>query len=269
MRIHYQADGQYAPKHGLILLQTLIVGLFCIFALRLWYLQIHKGTYYAEKARDNRLRQESMYAPRGLVRDRQGRITAVNEPAYALAVVREDVQDMDATLEQVSLLTGIPVKELQEKLKKDRRRVKPFEPLVLANNIPFDLVARIESNAFRWPGLDIVVRPKRYYPQGELLAHILGYVAEANEQEMEEDSTLALGDAVGKRGLELTLENRLRGKKGLRQLEVDASGRKLTNLVVKDPRAGEHINLSHRPRPAGSGNQSPERIWTRGFRRGS
>lgn len=244
MRIHYQTDGQYAPRHGLILLQALIIGLFCVFALRLWYLQIHKGAYYAEKARDNRLRQESMYAPRGLVRDREGQIVAVNEPAYGLAVIREDVQDMDATLQHISKLTDIPFADLEKKFKKDRKRVKPFEPQVLVNNIPFELVSRIEANSFHWPGLDIVVRPKRFYPQGALLAHILGYVAEASEQEMEADPTLALGDTVGKRGLEFTLENRLRGKKGLRQLEVDASGRTLTNLVVKDPRAGEHINLS-------------------------
>jgi penicillin-binding protein 2 len=244
MRIHYQADGQTAPRHGLILLQALIVGLFCVFALRLWYLQIHKGAYYAEKARDNRLRQESMYAPRGLVRDRQNRIVAVNEPAYALAVIREDVRDMDAALRHVGKLTGIPKADLEKKLKKDRRKVKRFEPLVLVNNIPFDLVSQIESNTFRWPGLEIVVRPKRYYPQGELLAHILGYVAEANEEELEKDADLALGDTVGKRGLEFTLEHRMRGQKGLRQIEVDASGRRMHELVVKDPRAGEHINLS-------------------------
>ncbi|WP_051694239.1 penicillin-binding protein 2 [Desulfohalovibrio reitneri] len=244
MLARFQSDANSAPRQGLVLLQVLIVGLFCVFALRLWYLQVHKGAYYAEKAMDNRLRQEPMYAPRGLIRDRDGRLTAVNEPAYALGLVREDVEDLEATLGQVSRLTGVPRAELREKYDRLRRRVKPFETMVLAPDLAFDTLARVEALALRWPGLEIVVRPKRHYPQGELLAHVLGYVAEADEKELEERPELDLGDTVGKQGLEYVLEDRLRGTKGLRQMEVDASGRGLNDLVVKPPRAGRNLTLS-------------------------
>ncbi|EPR43841.1 penicillin-binding protein 2 [Desulfovibrio sp. X2] len=244
MHIELQPEGQSAPRSGLTLLQVLIVGLFCAFAIRLWYLQIHKGEYYAEKARDNRLRQEAMYAPRGLIRDRDGKLLAMNEPAYALAIVREDVDDVDAALDQVAEWTGIPRAELQRVYVKGKRRTKSFEPLILATDLSPGLLARIEANSLRWPGLEIVVKPKRYYPEGDILAHVLGYVAEANEEELEKDKGLALGDSVGKRGLELTLEQRLRGVKGLRQIEVDASGRQLSSLVLRDPRAGADLKLS-------------------------
>jgi len=241
---NYEPEGQAPPKIGLIILQALIWGLFCLFALRFWYLQVHKGEEFAQKARDNQLRQESLHAPRGLIRDRNGELVAVNEPAYALGIVREDVKDMDAMLNQVSTWTGVPREALDKRYAKGRRRVKSFMPMMLVPSLTFEQVALIEANALFWPGLEIMIRPRRFYPQGPLLSHVLGYVAEANEGELEKDSTLALGDHVGKGGLELTMEKRLRGQKGLRQLEVDATGRRLNQRLLDLPKAGEDLTLS-------------------------
>jgi len=244
MTTNLEPEGQQPPRSGLILLQCLVLGLFALFALRLWYLQIHRGAEFAQKARDNQLRREAIYAPRGLIRDREGKLVAVNEPAYALAVVREDVRDMKATLAQVSAWTGIPAADLAQRVSHLRKRVKPFEPLILVQDLSFELLARIEANTLFWPGLEIVVRPKRFYPQGPLLAHVLGYVAEVSEEELERDSGLAMGDLVGKNGMELVLESRLRGTKGVQNLEVDATGRRLGEEVVTPPTAGENLTLS-------------------------
>ncbi|KAB1441863.1 penicillin-binding protein 2 [Pseudodesulfovibrio senegalensis] len=232
------------PKAGLLLLQIFILGLFCVFALRLWYLQIHRGEEYAVKARENQLRQEPVFAPRGLILDRNGELLAVNEPAYALGLVREDCKDIKATLAQVAHWTGVPVAELQQRFAKGRKRVKPFEALILIPDLSFDQMAVIEANRLHWPGLDIRVRPRRHYKYGTLMAHILGYVSEANEAEMEKDPKLALGDEVGKQGLELMLERALRGSKGRRQFEVDVNGRKLDERVLRSPRAGQELALS-------------------------
>ncbi|MBG0777585.1 MAG: penicillin-binding protein 2 [Desulfovibrionaceae bacterium] len=241
---HFDQESPQPPKNGLILLQCLIFGLFCVFALRLWYLQVHLGKEFAEKARENQLRQELVYAPRGLIRDREGRLLAVNEPAYALGLVREDCKDVDATLAQVAAWTHIDLDELKRRFARGRKRVKPFNPLILVPDISYDLLAVIETNALFWPGLEIVIRPKRHYPQGAVLSHVLGFVAEANEEELERDPGLYLGDAVGKQGLEFVLEKRLRGKKGLDQYEVDATGRFLAHKVVRAPEAGANIDLS-------------------------
>lgn len=244
MPMQLDPEGYQPPKLGLMLLQGLIVFLFLIFSLRFWYLQVHKGEDFARRSRENRLRQESVYAPRGLLRDTKGRLLAENRPAYGLGLVREDCKDITKTLAQISEWTSIPVAELTQRYKKGKRRVKSFEPLMLVPEISFDLLAQIETNAMSWPGLEIVIRPRRYYPQGPLLAHILGYVAEANEKELEKHQGLALGDTVGKQGLELVLEDKLQGKKGLRQLEVDVAGRDLNNKTMQKPRAGESIILS-------------------------
>ncbi|HMM39576.1 MULTISPECIES: penicillin-binding protein 2 [Desulfovibrio] len=240
----YDSREQQPPRSGLLLLQACILGLFCVFALRLWYLQVHKGEEYAEKAKENQLRQEPVFAPRGLVLDRGGTMVAVNEPAYALGLVREDVKNLDATLAEISHLTGTPLDKLQEAYRRGRKRVKPFEPMLIVPDLDFEQVASVEANHLRWPGLEIVVRSRRYYKFGHLLAHVLGYVGDASEDDLEKDSSLALGDYVGKNGLEQMLERRLRGTKGVRQMEVDATGRRLSEALLKKPKSGEDIVLS-------------------------
>ena len=120
----------------------------------------------------------------------------------------------------------------------------PFEPLTLVTDLSFEALARIEANDIFWPGLEIVVRQKRHYPEGTLMSHILGYVAEANEEELEKNHALSLGDSVGKQGLELTKEDWLRGAKGKKQVEVDALGRQHNEHVLVDPKAGNNIALS-------------------------
>ena len=235
---------QQPPRAGLLLLQVLILSLFAVFALRLWYLQVLKGQEYADKALDNQLRQERIYAPRGLIRSDDGELLAVNEPAYALGLVREDVRDTEATLAAVGRFTGVPMDKLRETYERGRRRVKAFEPIILVPDLTFDELALIEANGLRWPGLEIVVRSRRRYRHGELFAHLIGYVAEANEAEMEADPALSLGDYVGKNGLELVSENHLRGTKGRKQYEVDVTGRRLDEAVLKPPRAGDDLDLS-------------------------
>ncbi|CCH49756.1 penicillin-binding protein 2 [Pseudodesulfovibrio piezophilus] len=240
----YNQSDQQPPRSGLILLQALILGLFCLFSIRLWYLQIHRGEEYALKAKENQLRQEAVFSPRGLIRDRNGDLLAVNEPAYALGLVREDCHDIDKTLHQVAMWTGEKFDDLKAIYVKKRPRVKQFEPLILIPDLSFHQLALIDANRLRWPGLEIQVRPRRQYRYGKLLAHVLGYVAEANEEEMEKRPELALGDYVGKQGIELMLEDRMRGAKGLTQFEVDVNGRRLKERVLKHPRAGHEISLS-------------------------
>ena len=232
------------PKSGLVLLQVLILAVFCAFSVRLWFLQVHRGQEFADKARENQTRQEAIYAPRGLVSDAQGTLLATNEPAYALALIREDCRDISATLDAVTRWTGVPRQDLSAAYKKNLSRAKPFETLILVPNLTYEQLAAVESRVLRWPGLEIVVRARRNYAYGILFSHILGYVAEANEGEIDADPGLFLGDLVGKAGLERTLESELRGDKGLKLYEVDVTGRRLAGHVMRLPEAGNNLTLS-------------------------
>jgi penicillin-binding protein 2 len=244
LRIQVESESYQPPRAGAILLQVMVGLLFFVLVVRFWYLQVHRGEEFARQAQDNRLRIERIFAPRGRILDDKGRVLADNRTAYGLSLVREDCPDIPATLAQISQWSGIPLAQLWEKYRQDRFKVKSFEPLLLITDIDFDLVARIESEIHAWPGLEVVVRTKRSYPEKDLFAHVLGYVAEANEQEMAADSSLAMGDLVGKQGLELELEKQLRGRKGLYDVEVDAHARVLGKTLREEPRGGREIRLS-------------------------
>jgi penicillin-binding protein 2 len=244
MRLESETPQQHAPRSGLILLQFLVLGLFCLFTLRLWYLQVHKGSAFAEMARDNQLRQVLINSTRGRIVDKNGTPLAVSEPSFALGLVREDCENVDATLAKVAQWTGVDRGVLTETFRRGKKRVKPFEPLILLTDLSFESLARIEANSVLYPGLEIVIRQKRYYPTGPLMAHVLGYVAEANEEELEKNPQLSLGDSVGKQGLEYALEDRLRGRKGRKQVEVDAFGRQHNEQILEAPKAGGDVQLA-------------------------
>lgn len=244
LKIQMESERYQPPRHGVILLQVCVGVLFFIFVVRFWYLQMYKGDTFAKLAQENRYRQERILAPRGRILDANEQVLADNRTAYGLALVREDCFDIPATLAQISEWSGIPLPIIWEKYQGDRYKGKPFEPLLIITDIDFSLVAKIESDIHMWPGLKIVVRTKRNYPQRDLYANILGYVAEANEQEMEKDVALAMGDLIGKQGLEFKLEKRLRGSKGLYDVEVDAHAHVLGKNMREHPRGGEEIHLA-------------------------
>lgn len=243
MKLKLDPEGYQPPRSGILFLQFLVGALFFVFVLRFWYLQIHKGKEFARQAQNNRLRNERVYASRGLIRDKNGILLAENRPAFGLALIREDCPDVSTTIAQVSAWMGVPLEQLLTKYNIDKRKVKPFEPILLFTDLPFEQVARIESQLMHWPGLVTLAHSKRYYPQSHEFAHILGYVAEANEKELSIDKALSLGDTIGKQGLEVILESRLRGDKGVYSVEVDVLGRALGKVLVKAPQHGEDIQL--------------------------
>ncbi|MDR1777541.1 MAG: penicillin-binding protein 2 [Desulfovibrio sp.] len=244
LKIQMEDERYHPPRNGLILLQIFIGVMFFVLVTRLWYLQIQRGEDFARLSLENSLRQERIFAPRGRIMDNAGEIIADNGTAFGLSLVREDCRDISATLTQISVWSGIPLSQLWEIYQQERFKVKSFERIRLLKDINRELLARIESEIYAWPGLEIEVRTKRNYPEKDILAHVLGYVAEVNEKEMEDDQTLAAGDLVGKAGLELELEKKLRGQKGLYNVEVDVHGRSLGKNLKKEPRSGHEVQLS-------------------------
>ena len=242
--IEIGSEGYQPPKAGIFLLYSLVVFIFLLFVLRFWYLQILRGEEFAQQARANQTRHERVFATRGIIVDLHGRLLAENRPAYALSMIREDCPDIPATLAQVSQWTDIPLPALRARFMQDRLRVRSFQHQIIATDIPFEKVLEIEQQIYQWPGLYVQTRQRRFYPHGLLFAHILGFVADANEAALRADESLALGDIVGKQGLELVLERTLRGTKGLKSIEVDALGRRLQSRQLEPPQAGENVRLS-------------------------
>jgi penicillin-binding protein 2 len=244
MKVQIDSEGYQPRKEGLLFLQCVVGLFFCLFVIRFWYLQIHKGEDYMRQSRENRLRSELEYATRGGVLDINGKLLAENRTAFGLVLIREDCRDVPATLAQVSEWTGVPLERLAARFQQDSQRGKPFEPILLLSDLSFDKVVRMEARLLFWPGLQIVTHSKRAYPDADIFAHILGYVAEANAKELEADPSLSMRDVIGKQGVEYVLDQRLRGRKGLYSVEVDVLGRVLGRTRIEEPQSGESVKLN-------------------------
>ncbi len=196
----------------------------CGIASFYWFVQVVHGSHYRERAENNRLRKASVRAARGLIFDREGRLLADNVPRYDLHLDRSRVRDLDGSLAFAATALDRPVEELRQVVERSRSG-SPFRALLLAEDLSLSQVARFSVEAFEHPEFEIEVGHVRLYRHGPLTAHVLGYLGEVTETELAEDETLDAGDLVGRRGLEKSNDEALRGQDGERVVVVDSRGR--------------------------------------------
>ncbi len=215
-----------------------------ILVLRLFTMQIIHGSYYEELSRNNRIRIVSTPPPRGKILDRNGVVLADNRPAFNVMVLPEDISSPSDTAKRLSPLLDKPAAEIEESILKGKG--KPYDPLVVARDITFEQVAKVEMEIFNLPGVSIETIPEREYLFGELSCHVLGFIGEVSKRglEQDEEGIYAPGDMVGKSGIELVMEDTLRGVKGKRVFEVDALGRRVRVLDERDAVEGSDVVLT-------------------------
>ncbi len=218
------------------------VGLvFAFVLLRLFTMQVLQGTRYRELSEENRIRVEVLTAPRGEIRDRQGRLLADNIPSFTVTLDPFDPAYqghpalLDSTVEHLGRILGGDPVELREKVKRERRR--SFVPIRLMRNVDMKSVAYVSEHAATLPGVDVESEPLRRYPLGSMGSHLLGYVGEISDKELEDPryADYLRGDLTGRMGVERQYEKVLRGVDGKRFVEVNALGRKAELLGDKRP----------------------------------
>ncbi len=229
-----------------VLALSFVVGVVFLFlVIRLWHLQILNADDYHAMSENNRLRFVPVAASRGDILDRTGTVLVSNRPSFSLAVIPQEVKDKEALLTLLSDLLGLDRAEMAERWEKSKGRAK-YYPIVLASNITRDHVEIVEENRLRLPGIEIEMKPVREYASSQLAAHLLGYIGEVSEKELDltgfEDYNP--GDYVGKNGIERALEKELHGGDGGRQLEVDARGRVLRTVSESYPTVGNSVILT-------------------------
>ncbi len=229
-----------------VMMLSLVVGIaFLLLVTRLWHLQILNAEDYHSMSEKNRLRFVPVAASRGTILDRAGKVLVSNRPSFSLAVIPQEVTDKEALLTLLSTLLGLDRTEMAERWKKGTSRAK-YYPIVLASNISRDHVEIIEENRLRLPGIEIEMKPVREYSSKEHAAHLLGYIGEVSEKELDSEAFEGYnsGDYVGKNGIERALEGELHGSDGGRQLEVDARGRILRTISESSPTVGNSVILT-------------------------
>jgi penicillin-binding protein 2 len=223
--------------------KRLLIFFLAVMVIRLWHLQVIRGDELRRLSEQNRIRIQKVYAPRGMIFDKKGRILADTRPSFNLYIIREDMRDFDETVDGLAKILNIEREEIVEKLSLSRD-MPPSFPVKIKSDLTMDEVAKVEAHKVYVPGVVIQVEPKRYYPYGETFAHMIGYVSEISSEELKTHKGYSPGDYIGKYGLERIYEDYLRGKDGERRVEVDATGREIRVLEVNEPVPGNNLYLN-------------------------
>ena len=214
------------------------------FILNFWYLQGVHGEEYAILAENNRMRRVEISPTRGVIYDRYDRVMASTRPSLTLWMTREDGRDLEPQLERLVPILSIPLEQLKERL--DRIRGRPlFEQFKLKEDVSLVELAHIEARRELFPSVSVRETARRHYPEGEMIAHAIGYVAQVNENELSGSDELLTGDIVGKSGIERTLDGRLRGDRGWQLVSVNSLGRQIGEARVEtEPNHGRSLHVT-------------------------
>jgi penicillin-binding protein 2 len=229
-------------RRRVIVMAGLVSAALLVIVCQLWYLQVLEGGRFQEASDKNRTRIRPIAAPRGILFDRNGLPLVDNRPAFTLSLIPRELERdpaaRDATLGRVASLVQIPFAELQEAL----TRIAPDSilPVRVRRGLSMDDVARIEEWKLELPGVIVEVEPQRAYPTSRFAAHLLGYVREANDEQLKQ-GRYRRGDMVGQSGLERLLDEFLRGKDGGERIEVDAFGRQIRLIQSTEPHPGAQV----------------------------
>jgi penicillin-binding protein 2 len=213
--------------------------------VRMCFLQIVKHDYYSTQSDNYRIHTLPVAPNRGLIYDRNGVLLAENRPSYNLTVVKENARGFDDSLELLRGLIQLTPEDEEKFQNRLKRRDVPFSSVPVRLNLSEAEIASIAVNQFRLPGFAIEAQLVRHYPQGELLAHAIGYVGSISEEELKSlDRENYKGtDEMGKLGVEKFYEDILHGTVGNEQVEKNASGRITQVLSRTDPIPGQDIVL--------------------------
>lgn len=223
---------EYLPRFNI--LYILVAVTTAIFFMRLWYLQVLQGTELREFSERNRIKEEKILAPRGMILDREGRVLVDNEPGFEAVITPQYSSRLEATAKELAPLIGLTSEAILKKVQRSRVQNGPFKPVKVKENLSRDEVARVERIRLDNPGLEVNMSVRRSYRLQENSAQLFGYVGEISKAELpkrnrgrENDPKFQQGDWVGKSGLEEIYDPVVRGKDGSSFVQVDAHGREI------------------------------------------
>jgi penicillin-binding protein 2 len=217
---------------------------FSALVTRLWFLQVLAAEEYRDRATGNYVRLIPVPAARGRILDRGGRPLVDNRRAVVITIDRQEVEDEEALLGELSVLLDEPTAELAERLH-DPDYV-PYQPVPVYEGAPETVAIYLKEHADDFPGVDFRETGVRRYVEGGLAPHALGYLGQVSPEELEDPSFADLrpGQLVGRGGVEQSYEEYLRGEDGWLKQEIDATGELQGVLGRQDPAPGNDVVLA-------------------------
>ncbi|MDY7225228.1 penicillin-binding protein 2 [Hyalangium rubrum] len=245
-------------KRHFLLLGLLLVGGLVVLAMQLYRLQIIRGEEYSAKSVANFVKEVRLRADRGVIKDARGTILVDSRPSFDAFITPAFCTDCSThVIPKLAELLGWDA-ETRQKVDdqvRSARRNAPFQPVPVRIDLARDELDRLNARRDILDGVEVVPVPHRNYRTETVLSHVLGYMNEITQDELDrlnaDGAKYALGDYIGRRGLERYFESRLRGVDGVRKEVVNARGQTIEELNVKlgehsvvPPQAGSNVVLS-------------------------
>ena len=222
---------------------------FAVIFFRLWYLQVLSGDKYVAEAQDNQLREIKVQAPRGEIVDRHGRPLVRNRVGLAVKItpdrLSEDANERRDLYRRLARLLGMRSAAIERRVDEQLEEL-PFSAATVKQDVPRKVTMFIAERQEDFRGVTVEPVFLREYPHAEVGSHLFGYVGEVSAEELDDPSytNVAMGDRVGKAGVELAYDQFLRGRNGATRVQVDALGNLKKYLAEEQPKQGRQLRLS-------------------------
>src|SRR5271166_290772 len=225
-------------QYGILFIMLALVG-------GLWRLQVLGAENFRQLAEQNRVRKVPVMAGRGKLFDRENRLIVDNYPSVTCFLVREQTRNVDADLPQIAQGLNLDLEQLRATLRR-YRSAPGYQPIPIKTDISADEQAFIEAHRNELPELETIDEERRLYPRDGFAAHLIGYVGEVSEEDLNNPRYAAYepGDVVGKAGVEETYDELLRGQDGSRDVIVDSHGREVGYLRTQHAVPGQDLKLT-------------------------
>jgi len=229
----------------LFAVQMVAVLLLGLLGVRLYLLQVVRGSYYGEIAQNQRIRLLPIPAPRGIIFDRNGVPLVDSRPIYTVILSREDArQDLAELVNPLAEGLNLDPDLLRERFE-EIKSLPSFESVPIKQDATPGDIAWIEARELEFPELRIEQQPQRRYPADGSLAHVVGYVSEIGPEQLKQqayrEKKLKPGDIIGQSGIEQSYDDFLRGRDGYRKVVVDSRGRIQDEIEVVLPQPGHDL----------------------------
>ncbi|EMK3384445.1 penicillin-binding protein 2 [Vibrio parahaemolyticus] len=244
----YQAEARLFASRAIVAFFGIVV-LMGLLVANMYNIQVNQFQDYQTRSNDNRIKVVPIAPNRGLIYDRNGVLLAENRPVFNLELTPEKIKDIDATIQELQTILEITPEQI-ERFHRERKRTRRFKSVPLLTQLNEKQVAVFSVNQYRFPGVEISATLKRYYPYGEVLTHVIGYVSRINDRDMqrlireEKDANYQATRDIGKLGIEKYYEDLLHGTAGYQEVEVNSRGRVIRTLKYVPPVPGKDIVLN-------------------------
>jgi penicillin-binding protein 2 len=263
------------PSRRLYLVMGTIAVSVVVLITRLWYLQIVEGQDHAIRSDVQKMHEERLQGPRGRIFARNKEdLLADTRPARDVIVIPAECENPGEVAARLAQVLNIDGEKLEKELNahvesemRDGQRLLPYAQVYVKKDISRWELGRLSETMYALPGVHVTVRPQRYYLHGKTAGQLLGYLGEINRDELEElQPTYAMGDVIGRKGLEMLYEPLLRGTDGkvivsryasvfsrpqlltddigTPSVAMDTRGRELEELKRRDPIPGQSLALT-------------------------